>query len=266
MRVSVIVTTYNSPEYLKRVLAGLARQSLVPHEVIVADDGSAPETGEYVRSLSASGGIDSGIEIKHVWHEDMGFRAARIRNLAVKVATGEYVVFLDGDCLVNRHFVADHARLARKGHFLQGKRVIIRRDASGHVSRRETNSPWALLRLALTGGISNFHHILRLPFIPPRVSTGHRGIKTCNMGVFREDIIAVNGFNERFVGWGREDSEFAVRLYNYGLRRMDHPFAAICFHLWHEENARDALKANDEMLRQAGESGLFRCEDGIEKG
>lgn len=261
MRISVIVTTYNNPDYLRKVLDGFTLQTRLPDELIVADDGSGPETSECIGDFSSN----ATFPVRHIWHEDKGFRAARIRNEAVKASTGDYVVFLDGDCLVNRHFIADHLRLARKGHFVQGKRVIVRQAPSAHFSERDTNRFFSLIGLAFRGGISNSHHILRMPLLPARASTGHRGIKTCNMGVFRDDILAVNGFNERFLGWGREDSEFAVRLYRYGLRRLDHPFMAICFHLWHRENDRTGLEDNDRMLQEAMQADGYRCTDGIEK-
>jgi glycosyltransferase involved in cell wall biosynthesis len=261
VKVSVIVTTYNKPDYLRRVLDCLAHQVRLPDEVMVADDGSGPETGDHVRSISSA----SPYRLAHVWHEDEGFRAARIRNQAVKESTGDYVIFLDGDCLVNRHFISDHMRLLEKGFFVQGKRVLIGRDISASISRREVNSAPAMLRLALGGGISNLHHLIRMPVFPAFRKLSHRGIKTCNMGVHREDVYAVNGFNERFVGWGREDSEFAARLFSLGVERKDHPFMAVCYHLWHEENLRDNLVQNDSMLEDTIASGITRCADGIEK-
>lgn len=261
MRVSVIVTTYNNPDYLARVLQCLSIQDRLPEEVIVADDGSGPATGELVRSMAE----DSPFRLSHVWHEDQGFRAARIRNEALKASSGEYVIFLDGDCLVSRHFVSDHLRLSGKGFFIQGKRVLIGRELSMSISGREINSTSSMIRLALGGGISNLHHLIRLPFLPASIKVSHRGIKTCNMGVHRDDVYAVNGFNEQFVGWGREDSEFAARLYSLGLKRKDHPFMAVCYHLWHKENPRGNLEQNDAILEEAIAGGRIRCSDGIEK-
>jgi len=261
VQVSVVVTTYNKLDYLRKVLDCLALQVRLPDEVIVADDGSGPETGDYVRLMAE----DCSFRLLHVWHEDRGFRAARIRNKAVKASTGDYVIFLDGDCLVNRHFISDHMRLAEKGAFVQGKRVLIAEARSADIAPGDVDSLPSMLRMALSGGVSNMHHLIRLPFFPSSRKVSHRGIKTCNMGVFSEDIYAVNGFNERFVGWGREDSEFAARLFSLGLVRKENPFMAACYHLWHKENAREGLEQNDAMLQEVISSGEVRCLDGIEK-
>lgn len=233
----------------------------MPYEVIVADDGSGPETGEYVISIAP----DAPFRVAHVWHEDRGFRAARIRNEAVKESTGDYIIFLDGDCLVNRHFISDHLALSEKGAFVQGKRLLVGRSLSSSITQREVNSTHTMFRLALSGNISNLHHLIRMSFFPSTKSISHRGIKTCNMGVRRDDIYAVNGFNERFVGWGREDSEFAARLFSLGLVRKQNSFMATCYHLWHEENTRDGLERNDAMLEDVISSGTVRCKDGLER-
>jgi hypothetical protein len=92
-----------------------------------------------------------------------------------------------------------------------------------------------------------------------------KGIKTCSFGLFRADLMAVNGFNEAFTGWGREDSEFAARLYKYGLRRKGHSFMATCFHLWHPENPRELLSRNEALLSETIAAMDFRCKDGILK-
>lgn len=259
MKLSVIVTTYNNPEALLKVIAGLSTQSRLPDEVIVADDGSGPETGGLVERMRK----ESGLTIKHVWHEDMGFRAAKIRNEAVKQAEGEYIIFMDGDCVPNRHYVADHLSLAQKGFFVQGKRVILNEKASARFTLDKANNTKYLLRETLHGHMGNAHHILRIPFLPASRSTSMRGIKTCNFGVFREDVMAVNGFNEAFIGWGREDSEFAARLYKYGLKRKEHPFMATCFHLWHPENSRESLGRNEALLSETVEGKGYRCRRGI---
>jgi len=246
---------------LVRALEGFSLQERFPDEVIVADDGSGPETAEAVSGFS--GGAP--FPLLHVRHEDMGFRAGKIRNEAIKKSSGDYIILLDGDCIPERHFVGDHLRLAEKGRFVQGKRVIVGRKASGAFSARDANSFSTLLRQALGFSISNSHHILRMPFFPARRNRRLKGIKSCNMGFFRDDIFAVNGFNEAFVGWGREDSELAVRLFRYGLMRKEHPFSAICFHLWHPARTKDSLPVNDALLEETLKGGGYFCKDGMVK-
>lgn len=241
------------------MLEGLACQTREPDEIIVADDGSMTDTAEMVKGFAG----ELPFPVFHVWQEDLGFRAARIRNRAIKESSGEYIIFLDGDCIPNRHYLADHVKLAEKGCFVQGKRIIVGRGASPSFNASHSNSLAALLRMALAGRISNRHHILRLPFLPALKNMRFKGIKSCNMGIFREDAIAVNGFNEAFIGWGREDSEFASRLFKFGLRRKEHLFMAVCFHLWHPENPKAHLGVNEATLRATMDGDEYRCREGI---
>ena len=262
MSVSIIVTTYNRPTALMNVLNGLAHQTRAVDEVIVADDGSHPETAMAIKTLSTT----VSYPLLHVWHEDRGFRAAKIRNDAIRRSTGDYIVLLDGDCIPNRHFVEDHIRLARKGSFFQGKRVLVEKTVAGSFQWQHVNSPRRLLKHMLSGGLGNAHHLLRCSWYPLLNAPGLSGTRSCNMGLFKSDLFAVNGFNEDFVGWGREDSELVARLYTYGLKRNVHPFMAICFHLWHAENSREKLAHNDEMLRKALLSNDYYAPRGLAKG
>ncbi|HSO20238.1 MAG TPA: galactosyltransferase-related protein, partial [Desulfosarcina sp.] len=201
----------------------------------------------------------------HVWHADQGFRAAKIRNDAIRRAAGDYVILLDGDCIPNRHFVRDHLALARRGRFFQGKRVLVEESIVGRFDCSHVNSKGALFAYFIGGGLGNPHHVLRCPWLPAFSAPGISGTRSCNMGLFKEDLLAVNGFNEDFVGWGREDSELAVRLTNLGLQRRTHPFMAICYHLWHAENDRTFLQANDVKLKNTMDSGVVYCRNGIHK-
>ncbi len=263
MKVSVIVSTYNKAGELARVLEGLRAQLILPHEVIVADDGSGPETAALVESFKREG---FPCPLLHVWDEDKGFRLAFIRNKAIKSATGEYAVIMDGDCIVGRHFTGDHLRLAEEGYFVQGKRVMVGRETSSYITQGHINSRAWLFRAFVSGGLSNVHHLIRLPWLPALRKTSMRGIKGCNMAFHMGDLRAVNGYNEDFTGWGREDSELAARLYNLGVKRKEHPFMAACFHLWHEDNQRTRLDENDRILRNAIASGGHWCPNGIIKG
>lgn len=259
MKITVIVATYNSHEPLKKVLDGLLNQSRLPDQVIVADDGSGHLTRRLVETYLGHALVD----IRHVWQEDEGFRLARIRNLAVAQSTGSYLIFLDGDCIPGRHFIKDHLELAEKGFFFQGKRVIVSRKATPSFSFYDTVSKRKLLKMILKGALSNSHHLLRLPFLPPYSTVKLSGVRGCNMAMFKEDLLAVNGFNQDFTGWGREDSELVARFYKYGLKRREHPFRAICYHLWHPENSRDTISENDHILEQVLKGDSYICENGI---
>jgi glycosyltransferase involved in cell wall biosynthesis len=259
MKISVIVSTYNRPDALEKVLDGLLHQTRLPDEIIVADDGSGRETGDMLRPYLDNSDID----IIHVWHEDKGFRLAEIRNKAIARAGGRYLVFLDGDCIPERHFVQDHLDLARTGCFFQGKRVIVNKHCTPFFRFRDTVSLMQRLKHLACRNISNGHHIFRLCFFPSYTTAKLSGIRGCNMGFFKKDLVAVNGFNQEFTGWGREDSELVARLYRYGLKRRENPFRAICYHLWHRENSRTGLGRNDELLEKTLQARTFYCTRGI---
>lgn len=259
MKLAVVVSTYNRPDTLVRVLDGLLNQSILPHEIIVADDGSTKETYKAIEPyLEKKQPV-----ISHVWQEDKGFRLAHIRNKAIKASCSEYLVFLDGDCIPQRDFVKDHMKLARKGCFFQGKRVIVNKEASDWFSFEDTDSVLSLFKHLVCSRISNGHHIVRLPFLPPYTTKKLSGIRGCNMAFFKSDLEGVNGFNQAFKGWGREDSEIVIRLYSYGIKRREHPFRAICYHLWHPENSRDSMEQNDRLLEEAMASKNYYCREGL---
>jgi glycosyltransferase involved in cell wall biosynthesis len=260
LKVSLIITTYNFPESLAKVVSGILSQTRLPDEVIIADDGSDDATAFAVKRISEG----SPVPFFHVWQEKKGFRAAKIRNEAIKKSSGDYIILLDGDCVVNRHFIADHIALAEEGYFIQGKRVHIGRDAVAAFDDKSANSIRTLGGMVLRGDISNVHHLVRLPHAPCIRNRKLKGIKSCNMSFFRRDILAVNGFNEDFVRWGNEDSELACRFFMYGLKKKLHHFMAICFHLWHPTN-KTPTDETRKLLEATIASKEYFCENGITK-
>jgi glycosyltransferase involved in cell wall biosynthesis len=253
--IAVIVSTYNSPEYLRRVLEGYRVQRRYPDELIVADDGSTEETGRLVKEFAGA----APFTVRHVWHEDHGFRLAEIRNRAIAAATADYLIFSDGDCIPHPRFVEDHGRALRKGWFVTGKRMLVGSQLSAAFAWQGTA---AAIGSCLRGEMSGSHHLIRLPWLT-MIKQGFKGLRGCNMAMFRVDLLAVNGFNQRITGWGREDSELVARLLAYGLKRRETPFSAMVFHLWHPENSRGSLAENDLLLRESIASGQFRCPSGI---
>ncbi len=260
MKVSVIITTYNSPAYLKKVLYGFLCQKTTPDEIIIADDGSGDDTAEMIQHLSAM--FTS--PLLHIWQKNKGFRAAKIRNKAIAKSSGDYIILLDGDCIVNKHFVSDHLSLAEEGCFIQGKRVLVNKRAVASFTHQDANSFARLCKMVLNGRLSNVHHIIYFPFPLSFKSRQLKGIKSCNMGFFKKDVLAVNGFNENFVGWGNEDSDLACRLFHYGLIKKTPPFMAICFHLWHPTNKKVA-DMNKQLLQKTINSDDYFCKNGLIK-
>jgi glycosyltransferase involved in cell wall biosynthesis len=248
--VSVIVATYNRPEALDAVLRSLARQSDGHFEVLVADDGSGPQTAAVVKQWQGR----IGRRLIHVWHPDDGFRLAEIRNRAIVAAAGEYCVFLDGDCLTRRGFVAAHRALAERGWFVTGNRVLLSRELTQRVlsknleAERWTAAQWLAARSSR--GINRLAPLVSLPLgrlrkIQPRAWRGARG---ANIGMWRSDLMKVDGFDGGFAGWGREDSDLFVRLIRAGVCRKDGRYATGVLHLWHPEADRARLSENEQRL------------------
>lgn len=262
---SVIVTTYERPDALDRVLESLARQRRVPEEVIVADDGSKPSTAECIARWQRF----FPCPLRHVWQPDEGFRAAAARNRALAIAQGDYIVFMDGDCIAPADFLANHLRLAEMGRFVAGNRILLSESFTRRVlaSRIDLTKwhfgSWVLARLR--GSVNRLLPFLRLPDGSLRKRRPHewRGAKTCNLGAWRADLLAVNGFDERYTGWGHEDADLAVRLIRAGVLRKDGRFGTGVLHLWHPQNDRSQLAENEERLAQIINADQVRAERGV---
>jgi len=257
--VSVIIATYNKPHYLERVIDGYLHQSVPPDEIVVADDGSTEETARLVEKMRS----ESGFNIQHVWQEDIGFRLARVRNLAIARSLGDYLIFSDDDTIPCARMVEDHLRYAEKGFFIQGHRVMLGPGISASFTHRDIVLS-TLAGAALTGEAGNIINSMRLPWPLIKRSKNLMGIKGCNMSFFREDLVAVNGFDEEYEGWGREDSDLAERLFKYGLKRKDIKFRAVCYHLHHGSHGRESLERNTTRLEDVVRKGDYRCEKGLD--
>jgi glycosyltransferase involved in cell wall biosynthesis len=256
---SLVVTTYNRPEALDVVLMSVSQQSELPDEVIIADDGSTDET----RLLIEEHQKDFPVPLVHCWLPDEGFRLARIRNKAVSVASGEYIVIVDGDMLLHRDFIKGHKRAALKGQFVQGSRVWLSiDDAAELIKSRDMRSIPSITRLG--NGIQSIESPL-LSKIFSRSTHQLEGVKGCNIAFWKDDCVRVNGFNEDFQTWGREDSEFAARLMNAGVKRLNLRFAGVAYHLSHKEAERTDISLNDRILERTITEGLKYCENGIAK-
>ena len=257
MRISLIITTYNWKEALQLSLKSCLEQTRLPNEIVVADDGSRDDTKMLVETIAAQ----SPVPLYHSWQADKGFRLAKSRNKAIAKASGEYIILIDGDIILDPHFVSDHCEFASQGYFVQGTRVLLNKTYSAKVL---TGAHLAVPLFAR--GVENKKNCLRSRMLARLFSFRSKrlpGIKTCNFAFWREDALKINGFNEQFVGWGREDSEFTARLLNAGIKRQNVKFYALGYHLYHPINTRERLSINDGILRQTIEQKLTWCEQGI---
>ncbi len=255
MKVSLLIATYERPDALACVLRSAARQTLPPCEIIVGDDGSGPETAEVVRRAAEK------MPVVHRWLPHDGFRAGRMRNHAAAAAGGDYLVVIDDDMLLHPEFLADHAAAAREGFFVQGSRALLPEGASAAALAADRYWP-----SFFAGGVGNRKNLLRLPALSRALGgevRGLRGIRTCNFALWRGDYERVNGFNEDFVGWGREDSEFVGRLFKAGVKRRNLRFSALACHLHHPPRSREGVAKNDSLLAASLAKDGFRCERGL---
>jgi len=263
--ISVIVTTYNREDALEAVLSALSRQSDRGFEVVVADDGSRATTAAVVERWRPR----LGVPLDHVWQMNCGFRAAEIRNRAILVCHGDYCIFLDGDCIAAADFVATHRRLAERGWFVTGNRVLLSSTLTAAVLsddlRPETWSAPGWIRQRLRGGVNRLAAVLRLSLGPLRkLRSGQwRGARSCNLAIWRSDLERVDGFDAWFSGWGREDSDLLIRLLRCGLRRKDGRFATGVIHLWHPQVDRAQLAANDARLAAVLQGDRVRAQRGL---
>jgi glycosyltransferase involved in cell wall biosynthesis len=259
-RCCLVVTTHERPDALGCVLDAVAAQSRLPDELIVADDGSGPATAAVVARHAAR----ARYPVQHVWQPHAGFRAGRIRNVAIASTRCDYVTLLDGDMVAHPDLIADHLALARPGHYSQGVRILL--DAAA--TQRVLQAGSALPR-PLSPGLGFVRRAYALRSRPAarllrRAANAVVAIKACNQGFWRDDLLAANGFDESMTGWGSEDKELCARLENAGVRRQTLLFAAIAWHLDHPPAARDRAGANRARWHESVLSGRTRCEAGID--
>lgn len=248
---SLIITTYNRPDSLAAVFEGLMVQTTSAFEVMIADDGSTQDTADLINNRARQ----MPFPIRHVWQEDKGFRAAAARNRAIAASGGDYVIFLDGDCIPFPNFVATHLRLAEHGWFVAGNRILMSPFFTRRVlSEKLPVYSWDLSRWVYArtrGWINRLLPLLRLPDGRFRKTKPHRseGAKTCNLAVWRQDLVRVNGFDERYQGWGHEDADLVVRLIRSKVWRKEARFALPVLHLWHPQIERTDLAENVSRLQ-----------------
>lgn len=262
---SVVITTYNRPDALAAVLAACFLQDDKNFEIIIADDGSTANTRDCVARLAAG----APVAVKHVWQPDDGFRAAMARNRGTLAATGDYIIFLDGDCVPQRDFIARHRALAQPGFLVSGSRILLSQALTERALREGIDVAGlgilARLRLRLAGDMNKvLQTMLRWPDIGRvRRKFSWRRIKSCNLAVWKQDLLAVNGFDESFTGWGHEDSDLVVRLFHAGVLRKDGAMATEVLHLWHAEAKRDQASSNRRIVLERAANGTTQASVGL---
>lgn len=265
IKTTLVITTYNQPDYLELALRCALKQTRLPDEIVVADDGSTEETADVMRAF----GRYAPIPIVHAWQKDDGFRLNPSRNNALAVSTGDYVVLIDGDCFLSPHFIADHLYFAKPGRFVAGTRVHIQSKLKQKILATQNT------RITFfTVGTSKKFNAIRSRFLAnalsrPQPEKGPKaeeaaepywrgGLAGSNIAFWRADALRVNGFNEAFNRYGGDDVEFAARLEKAGVERFRMAHYGAAYHFAH---LRSYLSKPEERLRPDSDAYLTSVED-----
>lgn len=258
--VSLLVSTYNNTDFLRLCLLSIINQTVKPSEIVIADDGSTKETYEEIQKLREI--ID--IPITHVWQEDNGFQLGKIRNIAIAASKCEYIIQIDGDIVMHENFIEDHLRFADRKSLIQGSRVLLGKKITQDF---------------ITGGLSNLsfftsditrrENAIRCIGLSKFLLTRYRNpyplyfARGANMSFYKSDFIAVNGYDESFVGWGHEDSDLTLRMLNNGCKKLYAKFSCVAYHLYHKEAAKGNDILNKEKLKKHMHQMKISCSHGI---
>lgn len=257
--VSLLITTYNWKEALRLTLQSVFTQTLLPTEIIIGDDGSREDTRMLIDEMRKQ----SPVPIIHVWHEDVGFRLTMIRNKAIARATGDYIVQVDGDVILERHFIEDHVEMAEPEHFVCGSRVkIFKEDTARILAGKKYNLRFynQNTHSMLNGMRSRFvRNWLAKRYAQKDIAK----LRGCNMAFWRKDLIEVNGYNEDLVSWGHEDSELAYRLIFSGKKKKFLKMGGILYHLHHASSNRDNEPDHIKEIQRVKSERRTRCENGL---
>lgn len=258
MTLSLIISTYNWPQALELCLESVMRQRIMPTEILIADDGSGLETRQLVERFTAL----SPVPMLHIWHEDNGFRLAAIRNKAIAAAQGEYIVQIDGDIILHHDFIRDHRSFARRGFYVGGSRALITEKLLPRVLNGKAG------RLGpFTCGVRNRNHAMRIPLLRdlyPHLGFNRWG-RGCNMAFWRNDVIQVNGYDEKFRGWGGEDTEMLTRMTRTGIQLRLLRFGGVEYHIFHKKAEMSNYANNRTLYETSLNNDTIRCEQGVDQ-
>jgi glycosyltransferase involved in cell wall biosynthesis len=260
--VALIISTYNWPQALNQTLRSVVNQTILPNEVLIADDGSDERTANLIQHFITN---NPTLNIKHVWHEDDGFRLAAIRNKAIRMAQSDYIIQIDGDIIIDKNFIADHLSIQAIGYFVTGSRLLLGKKITEVLLESEKVN---IAALRWKG--KNFFNTLRIPFLMRLLQNTYKTkgkhldyVKGCNMAFWKSDLYLVNGYDESFIGWGREDSDICIRLINAGVKKKFIKFCAVQYHLHHPLASRDQFEANDILIEQNKLQRISFCKHGL---
>lgn len=262
MLVSVLISTYNWKEALALCVRSVLRQTVRPAEIVIADDGSRDDTRATIEALRR----ETDIPIVHVWQEDCGFRKTEILNKAILKVSHPYIVQIDGDVVLERHFIEDHLEVAEKGCFVCGSRVGLKPEMTARFLREGVDFRPPFLQLGLGYALNSLRIGPLRRYLAPRFGQKDlTRLRGCNMAFWREDLLRVNGYNEDLTMWGQEDTEIAYRLIHAGVRKKFLKAGGVEYHLYHTPASRANLDYHNAVLADVIARKLVWCENGIVK-
>lgn len=258
--VSLLISTYNWEDALRLCLLSASVQTVLPDEIVIADDGSREDTRKLIEDFRAI----VKVPVVHIWQEDEGFRLTTIRNKAIACAKGDYIIQIDGDVIMERHFIQDHIEMMEKGYFVCGSRMKL----GPIVSRRLIEDISLKLNVSeLKAGfvLNGFRSKILRNFLAERYARVIDHMRGCNLAFWRNDFISVNGYNEDLHDWGHEDGELVYRMHYAGVGKKALKMGGIVYHLWHKEASRDNEVKHLEALEIVKRERIRWCSNGIDK-
>ncbi len=254
---SLVTSTYNWPEALELLLLSVTQQSVLPNEVIIADDGSTKVTQQLIEEFQST----FPVPLLHIWQEDKKNRKSTIMNKAIARSKCDYIIEIDGDIIMHNHFIKDHLSLAKTNQFLYGSRVNITKT---HLPTLFKNKQTTFH--FFSKGIKKRGRTIRIPVLAQLMrqeTTRSSKLRGCNMSFWRADFIKINGYNEDFIGWGMEDSEMVQRLLNIGVKGKRLKYKGLAYHIYHKAQDKSRIPINETIEKNTTEKQVTRIDKGI---
>jgi len=259
--ISLIIATYNWPEALRLCLNSILRQTILPSEIIIADDGSDERTAKLIHDFAQK----TSIPILHEWHEDKGFRKTIVLNRAILKASTPYIIQIDGDIVASSHFIEDHIRMAEQGCFIRGTRANLNAKTTISILDKGKLSITNKLQLIMKQPTNALRLYPRIAQFATRKEMSGRRVKGCNMSFWKKDLIDINGYDNNLQGWGHEDEELSWRLVNLGRQKKIIKFSAIAYHLYHKQLSRKEEPHHRDFMQKIKEEKITRTNNGLEE-
>lgn len=259
--ISVVVSTYDRHDALRLVLEGLIAQDDKNFEVVITDDGSDDRTKAVIDSCRQQA---PALQFKHCWQKHEGFRLAAVRNRGAHAAAGEYLIFLDGDCVPPPDFVSTHRRISAPRALVVGQRILTNKELAEQLVAGQQKIEWtrkAFQEWQRKHWINRTSPLLHLecPVVRRMFSFSPKSIRGCNFALWKSDYEGVNGCDENFVGWGHEDLDLAQRLFNNKVRILSGNFASFVLHLWHAPQSRSSAQQNMQKAIESRKSSRVKA-------